>query len=54
MSIDNFKEMCEELKKVIIASYDWKGDSSFDERLQENLSKNPKLKRFYDENFRNI
>lgn len=53
MRID-FKEKCEQLKKIIIASYDWTGDSSFDERLEENLSKNPRIKEFYDENFRNI
>ena len=53
MPID-FNEKCRELKKIIIASYDWDGDSSFDERLEENLSKNPKIKRFFDENFRNI
>ena len=55
MPIENdFSKKCKELKKVIIASYDWTGESSFDERLEENLSKNPSLKRFYDENFRNI
>lgn len=53
MLID-FKEKCEELKKVIIASYDWEGESSFDKLLDENLSKNKKIKEFYDENFRNI
>lgn len=55
MSIENdFSKKCKELKKVIIASYDWDGSKPFDERLKENLSKNPSLKRFYDENFRNI
>lgn len=51
MLID-FKEKCEELKKLIIASYDWQGESSFDERLKENLSKNKELERFYNDNFR--
>lgn len=55
MSIENdFSKKCRELKKVIIASYDWEGESSFDKLLDENLSKNPSLKRFYDENFRNL
>lgn len=55
MPIENdFSKKCKELKEVIIASYDWTGESSFDERLEENLSHNPSLKRFYDENFRNI
>ena len=53
MSID-FNEKCEKLKKIIIASYDWDGSKPFDERLEENLSKNPKIKEFYDENFRNL
>ena len=53
MSID-FNEKCRELKKIIIASYDWTGESSFDERWEENLSKNPTIKRFYDENFGNL
>lgn len=53
MLID-FKEKCEELKKVIIASYDWEGESSFDKLLDENLSKNKELERFYNENFGNL
>lgn len=52
--INDFDRKCEELKKIIIASYDWEGKSSFDELFEENLSKNPKIKRFYDENIRNI
>lgn len=55
MSIENdFSKKCKELKKMIIASYDWDGSKPFDERLEENLSHNPSLKRFYDENFRNL
>ena len=51
MPIENdFSKKCKE----IIASYDWDGSKPFDERLEENLSHNPSLKRFYDENFRNI
>ena len=53
MLID-FKEKCEELKKIIIASYDWYDESSFDERLEENLAKNKELREFYYEHFRNI
>lgn len=52
--INDFDRKCEELKKIIIASYDWEGKSSFDELFEENLSKNPKIKRFYDEIIRNI
>lgn len=53
MSIENdFSKKCEELKKVIIASYDWDGSKPFDERLKENLSKNKELERFYNENFK--
>lgn len=55
MSIENdFSKKCEELKKVIIASYDWDGSKPFDERLEENLSKNKELERFYNENFGNL
>ena len=55
MSIENdFSKKCEELKKVIIASYDWEGKSSFDKLLDENLSKNKELERFYNENFGNL
>ena len=55
MSIENdFSKKCEELKKVIIASYDWEGESSFDKLLKENLSKNKELERFYNENFGNL
>lgn len=50
----DFNEKCEALKKIIIKSYDWTGESSFDERLEENLKDKPELKRFYNENFRNI
>lgn len=49
-----FNEKCKELKKIIIASYDWDGSKSFDERLAENLSKNKELREFYYENFGNI
>lgn len=53
MSIENdFSKKCKELKEVIIASYDWEGESSFDKLLDENLSKNKKIKEFYDEYFR--
>lgn len=48
----DFSEKCKELKKMIIASYDWEGESSFDKLLDENLSKNKKIKEFYDEYFR--
>ena len=51
MLID-FKEKCEELKKIIIASYDWDGKSDFDTLLKENLSKNKELERFYNDNFK--
>ena len=55
MPIENdFSKKCKELKKVIIASYDWTGESSFDERLEENLSKNKELRDFYYENFGNL
>ena len=55
MPIENdFSKKCKELKEVIIASYDWTGEKPFDERLAENLSKNPSLKEFYDEYFGNI
>ena len=50
----DFNTKCEELKKVIIASYDWKGESSFDEKLEQNLKKNKELWKFYNENFGNI
>lgn len=50
----NFNEKCKALKEIIIASYDWKGESSFDERLEENLKDKPELRKFYNENFRNI
>lgn len=53
MPID-FQEKCRELKKIIIASYDWAGESSFDERLAENLKDNKELKEFYYEHFSNI
>ena len=49
-----FAEKCRELKKIIIASYDWQGESSFDERLRENLAHNKELREFYNENFRDI
>lgn len=39
---------------MIIASYDWEGESSFDKLLDENLSKNKELERFYNENFGNL
>lgn len=53
MPIENdFSKKCKELKKVIIASYDWDGSKSFDERLEENLSKNKELERFYNDNFK--
>lgn len=48
----DFSEKCKELKKVIIASYDWEGESSFDKLLAENLSKNKELERFYNDNFK--
>ena len=55
MPIENdFSRKCSELKKVIIASYDWDGKKPFDERLKENLSKNKELERFYNENFGNL
>lgn len=55
MPIENdFSKKCKELKEVIIASYDWTGESSFDERLEENLSHNPSLREFYEKNFRNL
>ena len=53
MLID-FQEKCRELKKIIIASYDWTGESSFDERLENNLKDNKELREFYNENFRNL
>lgn len=53
MPID-FQEKCKELKKIIIASYDWDGTKPFDERLEENLKGNEELRRFYNENFRNL
>lgn len=53
MLID-FNEKCRELKKIIIASYDWDGESSFDERLEENLQHNKELREFYYENFKDI
>ena len=53
MRID-FKQKCRELKKVIIASYDWQGESSFDERLAENLANNKELREFYYEHFKDI
>ena len=53
MRID-FNEKCKELKKVIIASYDWTGKSSFDERLAENLAHNKELRDFYEEHFGNL
>lgn len=53
MQID-FNEKCKELKKVIIASYDWDNSKPFDKRLKENLSKNKELERFYNENFGNL
>ena len=53
MSID-FQEKCRELKKVIIASYDWDGTKPFDERLEENLKHDKELRKFYNENFRNL
>ena len=53
MLID-FKQKCEELKKIIIASYDWTGESSFDERFEENLKHNKELREFYYEHFSNI
>lgn len=53
MPID-FSEKCRELKKIIIASYDWQGESSFDERLAENLAHNKELRDFYEEHFRNL
>ena len=54
MTIDEFERMCNELKEVIIKSYDWTGESSFEERLEKNLSENPKLREFYYANFRDI
>ena len=51
MPID-FKEKCEKLKEVILASYDWNGESSFDERLEENLAHNKELREFYNEYFK--
>ena len=48
----DFNTKCEELKKVIIASYDWNGDSSFDERLEENLAHNKELRDFYEQYFK--
>ena len=55
MPIENdFSMKCKEVKKVIIASYDWDGSKPFDERLEENLSKNKELRDFYYENFGNI
>lgn len=53
MSID-FNEKCEKLKEIIIASYDWDGESSFDERLTENLAHNKELRDFYEEHFGDI
>ena len=52
--IIDFSEKIKELKKVIIASYDWQGESSFDERLKENLAHNKELREFYNENFGNL
>ena len=55
MPIENdFSKKCKELKEVIIASYDWDGSKPFDKRLEENLSKNKELERFYNENFGNL
>lgn len=50
----DFKEKCEKLKELIIASYDWQGESSFDERLAENLATNKELRDFYEEYFMDI
>lgn len=50
----DFSEKCEKLKRIIIASYDWTGDSSFDERLEENLANDKELREFYYEYFSNI
>ena len=55
MSIENdFSKKCKELKEVIIESYDWTGESDFDKRLEENLRDKPELRKFYNENFKNI
>lgn len=53
MSID-FSTKCKKLKEIIIASYDWDGESSFDERLAENLAHNKELRDFYEKHFGNI
>lgn len=50
----DFNEKCKELKKIIIESYDWTGESDFDKRLEENLRDKPELRKFYNENFKNI
>lgn len=50
----DFQEKCEKLKKLIIASYDWTGESSFDERLEKNLANDKELREFYYEYFSNI
>ena len=47
MLID-FKEKCEKLKKVIIASYDWEGESSFDKLLDENRKITKKSELFFE------
>lgn len=50
----DFNEKCKELKKIIIKSYDWTGKSSFEENLERNLRDEPELRKFYNENFKNI
>lgn len=52
--IIDFNTKIKELKRLIIQSYDWDGESSFDEKLEQALSDNKELKEFYDANFRNI
>ena len=53
MSIE-FSDKCKKLMEIIIASYDLEGESSFDERLAENLAHNKELRDFYEEHFGDI
>lgn len=44
----------EKLKRIIIASYDWDNESSFGERLEENLKDDKELRDWFYENIMDI
>lgn len=51
----DFNEKVERLREIILASYDWQNESSFDEKLKENLDNaDAEIRKFYNDNFKDI